>query len=143
MKITFSFSDTNSLGDKQAQVSEAMIAHLKAKKDFFVQFGADKTPAQLRGFYRIAGLLAPYIAESEGTFFDKDMVKELVKQETNFCAMVKGRLITKSLTTAKRAEMQAMIARLYELCEFYDVKDYKLTSAEKQALVDYYQQKEV
>lgn len=141
MKIIFSFSDISSLGDKQAQVSEAMIAHLKAKKDFYVQFGADKTPNQLKGFFRICGLLAPYIAESEGTFFDKDMVKELVKQETNFCTAVKGRIITKSLTMAKRAEMQAMITRLYELCEFYEIKDYKLTSAEKKALVEFYETK--
>ena len=141
MKITFSFSNTDNFGDLQAQVSEVLVAHLKAKKDFYVQFGADKTPNQHKGFFRICGLLAPYIAESEGTFFDKDMVKELVKQETNFCGMIKGRLITKSLTTAKRAEMQAMITRLYELCEFFGVQNYKLTSAEKQALVEFYGEK--
>jgi len=140
MKLSFFQSNKTNWGDQQAKISELLREYLESGKDFFVQFGADKTPAQLRGFYRICGLIAPYIAESEGTFFDKDMVKELVKQETNFCAMVKGRLITKSLTTAKRAEMQAMITRLYELAEFYEVKDYKLTSAEKQALVDYYQQ---
>jgi len=141
MKIPFTFSDRDSLGGSQAKVSEILRIHLKAGKDFFVLFCNDKASSHQRGFYRICGIIAPYMAESEGTFFGKDMVKQYVAQETNFCAMVKGRVLTKGLIFASRDEMAAMITRLYELAEFYNIKDYKLTSAEKRSLVDFFNNK--
>ncbi len=107
-------------------------------RDFFIEFKTEKTAKQLRGFYRICGLLSPYFEESEGTFFDKDMVKEYVKQELNFCTLVKGRVITKSLTKATRKEMKSLIDRLYEVCEFYELKDYELSGDEKKALNEFY-----
>jgi hypothetical protein len=141
MRFSFFQSNKQSWGDLQARVSEILVYHLGSGKDFFVSFGNDKTPKQLRGFYRICNIIAPYMAESEGTFFDKDMVKQFVKQECNFCCLVKGRSITKSLVFADREKMTAMIKRLYELGEFYEAKDFKLTSAEKQSLVEYYEAK--
>lgn len=139
MKFSFSFSQPETFGDLQAKVSEALCIHLAAKKDFVVSFANEGTAKQLRGFYRICDILAPYMEESEGVFFDKDIVKEVVKQECNYCTTIKGKPITKSLAHASRDEMTAMIKKLYELGEFYEAKNFRLTSNEKQALAEFYE----
>ena len=137
-KIDFYTSNKSNWGDKQADLRDALRVALESDKDFYVKFGNDKTAKQFRGFYRIAGVLAPYFAESEGVLFDKEMVKEYVKQECNFVSLVKGRIISKSLKDASVKEMKAMIEKLYELGAFFDAKDYELTSEEKKATNDYY-----
>ena len=137
-KINFYISNKRPWGDLQAQVSELMQNHLASGKDFFVSFGNDKTAKQFRGLYRICGILAPYFAESEGVLFDKEMVKEYVKQECNFVTIVKGYKMSRSLKTASVKEMKALIEKLYEIGAFFDAKGYELTSEEKKAMNEYY-----
>lgn len=137
-KINFYISNKRPWGDLQAQVSELMRNYLSEGKDFFVSFGSDKTSKQFRGFYRICGVLAPYFAESEGVLFDKDMVKEYIKQECNFVNIVKGHKISRSLKTASVKEMKALIEKSYEIGAFFDAKGYELTSEEKKAMNEYY-----
>lgn len=124
--------------EKKSDLKKIWQKFIYEDKDFVVEIKENSTKKQLKGFFRIATLLAPYMQESFGIFFDKEMVKEFVKQEANFCTMIKGRVITKSLTKATKEEMHLMIDKLYELGEFFNVKDYKLTSKEKEDLVEYY-----
>jgi len=138
-KINFFFpSNLLVQGDKQAEVSRLLREYLSSGKNFFVSFGSDKTSKQFRGFYRICGVLAPYFAESEGVLFDKDMVKEYIKQECNFVNIVKGHKISRSLKTASVKEMKALIEKSYEIGAFFDAKGYELTSEEKKAMNEYY-----
>lgn len=138
-KVSFFFPGSAKIqGDKQAEVSKLLREHLAAGKNFFVSFGSDKTSKQFRGFYRICGILAPYFAESEGVLFDKEMVKEYVKQECNFVTIVKGYKMSRSLKTASVKEMKALIEKLYEIGAFFDAKGYELTSEEKKAMNEYY-----
>lgn len=111
-------------------------------KSFSVRIGdVEKTPKQLRGFYRLCGIVAPAMGESQGVLFDKEMVKEFVKQECNYCTMCKGRIITKSLTKASREELNMLIERIIEIGESLGIKECKLTSYEQQAFNEYYNNK--
>ena len=141
MKIIFSFSNISSLGDKQAQVSEAMIAHLKAKKDFYVQFGNDKTPAQLRGYWRLCSLLVSPLQRKHGEVFDKELVSDLVKRSCGYSTVIKGKEYSKSLKHASRDHLNTLIEKLHFMCEYFGLKDYELTSAERKALVEFYETK--
>jgi len=139
--INFSFfnSDTDETRKiKKEGLRLAFSSALTMGKDFVVEIKSDKTSKQLRGFYRICGILSPYMAEAEGIFFDKDMVKEYVKQECNYCVVVRGKMITKSISKATKEEMRILIDKLYELGSFFAAKDYKLTSHEVKALIEYY-----
>ena len=66
------------------------------------------------------------------------MVKEIVKQETNYCIMIKGRIITKSLKQASKKELDLMIKKLYEAGDCYGIKDFELSSYENKALIEYF-----
>jgi len=138
MKTTLNFSKSQTPLQIHNELSTVSYEYIQLKKDFTVTFGIEKTAKQLKGFFRICSVLAPYFEESEGTFFDKDMVKEYVKQETNYVIMVKGVKVSKSLTKASVKEMKAMIEKLYEIGAFFDAKGYELTSEEKKAMNEYY-----
>lgn len=88
MKITFSFSDTNSIEKGQVQVSEAMIAHLKSKKDFYVQFGNDKikkSSDQLRAIYKLFQLCMPHFERwKPQVTWSLETIKEFTKAELGY-----------------------------------------------------------
>lgn len=142
MRFSFFQSNKQSWGDLQARVSEILVYHLGSKKDFSVSFENDKTPKQLRGYYRICGVLAPYMAEFEGVIGTKDLVAAFVEDECNYIISLKGKRLHKSLTDASVKDMKLLIGRLYEMGAAYGAKGYELTSEEKKAMNEYYKIKE-
>lgn len=142
MKFFFFQSNNQSWGDLQAKVSETLVYHLGSKKDFSVSFENDKTPKQLRGYYRICGILAPYMAEFQGVIGTKDLVAAFVEDECNYIIPLKGKRLHKSLTEASVKDMKLLIGRLYEMGAAYGAKGYELTSEEKKAMNEYYKIKE-
>tara|TARA_R110000796_G_scaffold153595_2_gene270196 strand:+ start:176 stop:625 length:450 start_codon:yes stop_codon:yes gene_type:complete len=104
----------------------------------FSDFNEKKSTKQMRGFWRICGVLAPYLQESEGVLFDKELVADFVADECNYVSIVKGKRLRKSLKKISVKEMKALIEKLYEIGSCLGAKDYELTSEEKKAMNDYY-----
>ena len=142
MKFFFFQSNKQNWGDLKAKVSEILVHHLGSKKDFSVSFENDKTPKQLRGYYRICEILAPYMAEFQGVIGTKDLVAAFVEDECNYIIPLKGKRLHKSLTEASVKDMKLLIGRLYEMGAAYGAKGYELTSEEKKAMNEYYKIKE-
>lgn len=138
MKFEFYISNKNNWHDLQAAISAELCVNLASGKDFFVEFKSEKTGKQMRSFWRLCGLIAPYFSESEGTLAGKETISEIVKREANYCRVVKGHLLTKSVADATRKEMRSLIDKLGELCSFYDIPNWELTGDEKKALNEYY-----
>ena len=138
MKISFYQENKEKWSDRQAEVSEKLCRFLESKKNFFVQFGEDKTPAQHKGYWRLCGLLAPSFQEEHGECFDKDLVSDLVKDTCNYVVVVRGRRLVKSLRNATLQDMQIFIEKLYQICAHFGLENYELTSEENRALIEYY-----
>ena len=141
-KVSFFFPGSAKIqGDKQAEVSRLLRERLAAGKNFFVNFGEDKTTKQLRGYYRICEVLAPYMEEFEGVLGTKDIVAAFVEDECNYITPVKGKRLHRSLKEASIKDMKMLIQRLYEMGSAYGAKNYELTSEEKKAMNEYYKLK--
>lgn len=139
MIFTFYHEDKDNWQKIKSLLFDTLKLCFATTKDFSVQIGdISRTPKQLRGFYRLCTILVPYFESEYGQFFDKDMVKEIVKQETNYCTMIKGRIITKSLKQASKKELDLMIKKLYEAGDCYGIKDFELSSYEDKALIEYF-----
>lgn len=138
MKITFYQAAKDEWKVKSETLRTSFVAAKELGKDFFVKIATEETKPSLRGFYRLCDLVAPYMKDSEGVLFDKDMVKEYVKQDCNYCMMYRGRIITKSMSLITEEQLWAMILRLYEICAFYGLQNYELTSYEKKAFNEFY-----
>lgn len=144
MQFTFNFNDTDSFGDKQAEISNQIGEHLKAKKDFTVEFKTRKSGKQLRGYWRLIGLVLPYLQESYGKeqiSTNKD-ASNFIKIECGFFSIVKTKsrsvLLPKSLTKATKEELMQMIEKLYFTCEFFEIKDYQLKPQEQRDFEGYF-----
>jgi hypothetical protein len=136
-KIDFLFANKN-LGDKQGEVSAKLCEFLEGKKDFSVEFKYDKTPKQHRGYWRLCSLLAPHLQDKYGEVFDKDLVSELVKKSCGYIITVQKRELTKSLKNANRDQLGIFIEKLYQICEFFGLKDYELMPEELRDMNNYF-----
>jgi len=124
---------------KKLALFEFLKLAFSVEGDFQVEVkNINKSAKQIRGFYRVCDVLAPYMSQAEGILCDRDFVKEFVKLECSFYTSLKGKNIPKSLVSASKEEMNMMIGRLMEIGAAYDAVGYELTNYEKQALLDYY-----
>jgi hypothetical protein len=141
MKIDFNFSKKETLGDAQMQVSNGIIEFLKKGQDFSVSFSSDKSGKQLRGYWRLIGLIQPYIEESYG-IKGKDEVSSFLKRQNGFLKEVKTRketiFIEKSLAKATKEDLIGLIEKIYFICEFYEIKDYELKPQEQRDMENYF-----
>ena len=102
-------------------------------------FKLNKSNDQLRGYWRIATNLLPYVKEQYGEICDKDFVSDLAKLGAGYSQKISKSVVPKSLTKATKEEMGILIEQLYKMCEFFGMKDYELTSSETRAMINYYE----
>tara|TARA_R110000868_G_C10972986_1_gene771115 strand:+ start:12784 stop:13224 length:441 start_codon:yes stop_codon:yes gene_type:complete len=126
-------------GDLQQKISETLCKCLEYGKDFFVRIGREKTASQLRGYFRLCNLIVPYWQDEWGGYVDKDVVSNYIKITSKYYAYIRNEKIPKSLKNATVPDMKLFIEELYIVCEGFGIKDYELTSAEKDAMNKYYQ----
>jgi hypothetical protein len=111
------------------------------KGGFSVEFKKtvkSKTNDQLRGYWRICTILAPFVQESYGEICDKDFVSDMAKLSAGYSQKIGKQLVPKSLKKAKIGDMNILIEKLYEICEHFEMKDYELTPSESRSMKDYY-----
>ena len=138
-KTIFSFIDskTEDWGQKQDAISPTLLLYLKSGKPFSIVFDYIKTPKQLRYYWRLVGLVVPYLQETH-SLDDKDEVSDFVKISCNYFKAVKAKgqevIIPKSLRKASKSQIMAMIEKLIFICEFFKIKDYEITVTEQEYL---------
>lgn len=138
-KTTFTFLDaqTEDWGKKQAGLVSTLLLYLKSGKAFTVVFDYIKTPKQLRYYWRLIGLVVPYLQETHG-LDDKDEVSNFIKVSCGYFKSVKTKgqevVIPKSLRKASKSEIMTMIDKLMFICEHFGIKDYEITEEEQKHL---------
>lgn len=116
---------------------------LASGKDFEVEFKAVDKKRSLKqnaGYWRICSLLVPHFQKEYGQIFDKELVSETVKLSAGHSVKVGKQVSPKSLTKATQDEMNILIEKLYEICEHFGLKNYELTSEERQAMIKYFEE---
>lgn len=111
------------------------------KGEFEVEFKKitkNKTSYQLRGFWRICTILVPYVREKYGEICDKEFVSDMAKLSAGYSHKIGNQIVPKSLTKATKEEMGILIEKLYQICIFFELKDYELTSSETRAMIEFY-----
>lgn len=101
-----------------------------------------KSSKQLKGYWRLIGLIQPFIEESYG-IKGKEDVSNFLKMQCNFCKEVftkhRGYItLVKSLKDATKEDLKEMIDKLYFICEFYEIKDYELKPQEQRDMENYF-----
>jgi hypothetical protein len=113
------------------------------KKDFRICLltGDDpKTPAQLRGFYRLCTVLVPYIKEANGGgYMDVELVKELIKRRYGYFRVICGIEVTKSLKLAFKEDMIGLIMEAEKLGAELGAEDCILRNYEREEFLKYYE----
>ena len=107
-----------------------------------VEVKPKRSLAQNAGYWRICTLLAPHIQEQYGEIIDKEEVSNTAKLAIGYSVKIGKQASPRSLTKATKEQMNLLIEKLYEMCEFFNLKNYELTSAETQALVKFFNKKE-
>jgi hypothetical protein len=69
-------------------------------------------------------------------------VSDTAKLSAGYSNRVGKQVVPKSLTKATLEEMNILIEKLCSICEHFGLKNYELTSAETQALVEFFNKKE-
>ena len=141
MKETIEFIDChkNNWGDLQVAVSSKLCGFLKLGRSFKVSFEQSKTPKQLRAYWRLVGLITPYMTETyKGQINNTEDTSNFVKMQCGFCKEVKAKsgpmLIPKSLKIANIEELREMIEKLLFICRFFDIPNHELTTEEENDL---------
>lgn len=141
MKIEFDFSKHQEFSRLQTEVSFALAERIAGGDNFTVSFSSDKQQKRLRGYWRLIGLITPYIEESYG-IKGKDEVSSFLKRQNGFLKEVKTRketiFIEKSLTKATKQDLMGLIEKIYFICEFYEIKDYELKPQEQRDMESYF-----
>lgn len=136
-KIDFIIHNEKNWGDKQQQVSDTLCRFLTLKESFNITFTHIKTPKQLRAYWRLIDLVAPFMIESHG-FKDKDQVSNFVKMQCDYFLNIKTssgyRQIVYSLSDANKTQLSEMIAKLLFMCEYIGIENYELDDEEKKYL---------
>tara|TARA_R110000787_G_C13101594_1_gene412584 strand:- start:44 stop:484 length:441 start_codon:yes stop_codon:yes gene_type:complete len=139
--LSFLTKPLNNWGLEQTKVIPTLLRYMAAKKPFEIVFrfiSESKTDKQLRSYWRLVGLVLPYLKESCGNIDDKDEASSFIKAQCGYCKEVKTKnglvMINRSLKVANKKEIMVMIDKLLFICEFYDIKDYELTKQEKELL---------
>lgn len=136
MKLIFSGQEA----DKKNFCNQVYFetVNLCNKGAFEVEFKNTKkgrTLNQNSGYWRICTILTPYVKKEYGEICDKEFVSDLAKLGAGYSQKVSKSVVPKSLTKATKEEMGILIEQLYKMCEFFGLKDYELTTTEKQILL--------
>jgi len=141
MKIEFDFSKHQDFPKLQTEVSFAIAEHISKGDNFAVSFSSNNSGKQLRGYWRLIGLIQPFIEEACG-IRGKDEVSSFIKRQSGFVKKIKTKqgtiFIDKSLTKATKEDLKEMIDKLYFICEFYEIKDYELKPQEQRDMENYF-----
>ena len=133
-RLNFYNANKENWGDLQVAVSELLRECLASKKDFVVEFRENKTPKQLRGYWRLIDLITPYLQDKFGGCFDRDLASEFVKIRTGYVEKVEAKKqvlqVPKSLKNATKQDLNHLIETIYRICNYFDIKDYELTTQE-------------
>lgn len=108
-----------------------------------VEVKESRSPKQNAGYWRICGLLAPHMQKAWGEVVDKEEVSNTAKLAVGYSVKIGKQVTPKSLTKATKEEMNLLIEKLYQMCEFFGLGGYELTPHEQQAMVEYFNKKEV
>jgi hypothetical protein len=116
------------------------------KGEFEVEFRAiskKRTNKQNAGYFRLCSLLVPFFQKEYGEIFDKELVSETVKLSANYSIKVGKQVSPKSLKRATIEDMSILIKKLYEICDYFKLKNYQLTDDEELAMFEYYSKKDI
>jgi len=101
-----------------------------------------KSVKQLRGYWRLIGLIQPFIEEDYG-IKGKDEVSDLLKMQCKYYKEVFTKhqgyiILVKSLRDATKEDLMTLIEKIYFICEFYEIKDYELKPQEQRDIENYF-----
>lgn len=108
-----------------------------------VEIKEAKSNRQNAGYWRLCTLLAPYMQKEWGEVVDKEEVSNTAKLAVGYSVKIGKQVTPKSLTKATKEEMNLLIEKLYEMCAFFNLKNYELTPYETQSMVEYYNKKDI
>lgn len=146
MKFNFFANKTKENHQKWCKVYEKYSELVESNVDFDIEFSdplKNKSDKSLRGYWRLCGLLTPCFQKSYGEIFDKEMVSDLVKLHCNYSVKTKTSVLPRSLKTISQEKINILIEKIYQMCEHFGLKNYELTSYEKQAMLEYFNKREV
>lgn len=141
-KLTFDRNDLDNWGDEQTKLIPLFDEYRKSGKSFDIEYkyhDENKSPLQLRSYWRLVGLVLPHLKEIyKGEIDNKEDVSSFIKTHCKYCKTITAKngpvLIEKSLKVASKKELITMIERLLFICEHLELEDYELTKQEKELL---------
>lgn len=116
-----------------------------AKKDYKGDFEVEiralkkaKSYKQLKGLYRLFGILLPHFKEWTGEYWDSEKIKELIKKRYGYTSKFKGVEICKSLKDATMNDLIGIIKETEVFAAEMGVENCYLQSQEMTELLEYY-----
>lgn len=114
-----------------------------AKNAVFTVEELSKTNKQLRGYWRLICLILPYLKEAyKGEISNKNEASDFIKIQCNYCREIKTKtkviILAKSLKEITKEKMKELIEKIYEVCEFFNIKNYELRPEEERLLMEYF-----
>lgn len=140
MKLTYSGKEEDKKNFCNQVYLEAV--NLSNKGAFEVEFKKltkSRSLSQNAGYWRICTILAPCVQEEYGEICDKEFVSDMAKLSAGYSHKIGKQIVPKSLTKASKEDMNILIEKLYQICEYFGLKNYELTSAEMQSLINSYE----
>lgn len=120
---------------------QVFAAKKQVKNDFEVEIRLlkkSKSYKQLKGLYRLFGILLPYFKEWTGEYWDNEKIKELIKKRYGYTTKFKGVEICKSLKDATMEDLIGIIKETEAFGAEMGVENCHLESQEMQELLNYY-----
>ena len=145
MTQTFIFKQENREIDWDRFTSKLNTAVFDAKKQLKIDFEIEIRPLkkaksyqQLRGLYRLIGILLPHFQEWTGEYWDKEKIKELIKKRYGYTTKFRGVEICKSCKDASMNDMIGMIKETEAFAAEMGIEGCYLESWEMIELQKYY-----
>lgn len=137
MKI-FDFSKHSTKQERDKMIGDIYALALEAEKSYReikIDDGTDKkTPKQHRGYWRLIGVILPFLSKTYPEINSKDDASDFIKMQCNYFKVIKTKhkeiVLPRSLKEASKKDLMEFIEKIYFVCEFYGLKDYELTKQE-------------
>jgi len=132
--------------EEKFKLKDSVYLHIKnllaQNIDFDVSFKtihSQRTNSQNNGYWRLCGILLPYVKKDYPELNDSDAISDLIKLNAGYTTKTARQFVPKSLTLATKEDMNELIKQAYHICEFYKIANYELTSYENLAMIEYFE----
>lgn len=143
--FTFDRSDSNKCHEERSKLntllSDLLLKKENVKKSFEVEVRAikkSKSYKQLKGLYRLFGILLPHFQEWTGEHWDNEKIKELIKKRYGYTTRFKGVEVCKSLKDASMDDLIGIIKETEKFGAEMGIENCYLENQEMIELVNYY-----